>query len=129
MQSVSVLLLLVTYNLDILGIGDWASKDLGLKTKQNYDLIFGVNYLGHFLLTYRLLDLMKKSGHARIVNVSSLRHSWRTAPFKFEKSPDKDGVLYPDLSGYNASKLANVMHAMSLSKYLQGKCLNILSFK
>lgn len=110
--------------LDILinnsGIGDHSQTILGLKTKQNYELVFGVNHLGHFLLTYRLLDLLKKSDHGRIVNVSSIRHSWRTRPFSYEKTPDKNGILYPDLCGYSGSKLANVMHSISLSKHLQG---------
>ncbi|VDI76100.1 Hypothetical predicted protein [Mytilus galloprovincialis] len=110
--------------LDILinnsGIAGWAYKTIGPKTKQNYDIIFGVNHLGHFLLTYLLLDLLKKTRNSRIINVSSLMHLWRRARLTYDKGPNKDGMLYPDLAGYKTSKLANVMHSKMLSKILQG---------
>lgn len=44
------------------------------KTKQGFDMQFGVNYLGHFLLTHLLLDLIKKTPNSRVVNVSSCVH-------------------------------------------------------
>ena len=40
------------------------------KTKQNVEKIFGVNYLGHFLFTLRLKDMVKQS-NGRIIVVSS----------------------------------------------------------
>lgn len=102
-----------------------AYKTIGPKTKQNYDLIFGVNYLGHFLLTYLLLDPLKKTQNSRVINVSSIRHLWRRAPLTYRKGPNKDGMLYPDLAGYNTSKLANIMHSNMLSKILQGMYIYI----
>ncbi|WYL99322.1 MAG: SDR family NAD(P)-dependent oxidoreductase [Gloeotrichia echinulata CP02] len=40
-------------------------------TKEGFELIWGTNYLGHFLLTYLLLEKMQKSAPSRIIMLSS----------------------------------------------------------
>jgi NAD(P)-dependent dehydrogenase (short-subunit alcohol dehydrogenase family) len=41
------------------------------KTQEGFELIWGTNYLGHFLLTYLLLDKLKQSEQSRVVMVAS----------------------------------------------------------
>jgi hypothetical protein len=45
------------------------------ETEEGFELIMGVNHLGHFLLTHELLPILQKTPEARIVNLSSDAHS------------------------------------------------------
>ncbi|XP_074549345.1 retinol dehydrogenase 12, like [Halichoeres trimaculatus] len=85
------------------------------KTADGFEMQIGVNHMGHFLLTYLLLDLIKKSAPARIINVSSLAHTWGSInldDINSEKSYDKRAA-------YSQSKLANVLFTRSLAKRLE----------
>ncbi|NXP62017.1 RDH12 dehydrogenase, partial [Chloropsis cyanopogon] len=87
------------------------------KTADGFEMHLGVNHLGHFLLTFLLLERLKQSAPARIVNVSSLAHHGGRIRFHDlhgEKS-------YHRGLAYCHSKLANVLFTRELARRLQGK--------
>ncbi|NWS76945.1 RDH12 dehydrogenase, partial [Crotophaga sulcirostris] len=87
------------------------------KTADGFEMHLGVNHLGHFLLTFLLLERLKQSAPARIVNVSSLAHHGGRIRFhdlQGEKSYNR-GLAYCH------SKLANVLFTRELARRLQGK--------
>ena len=88
-------------------------------TTDGYELQFGVNHLGHFLLTNLLLETMKNNTDARIINVSSGAHKAGKMYFhdiNLEKN-------YSIIRAYSRSKLANVLFTNELSRRL--KCSGI----
>ncbi|XP_038708402.1 short-chain dehydrogenase TIC 32, chloroplastic-like isoform X4 [Tripterygium wilfordii] len=98
-------------------------------SKDNIELQFATNHIGHFLLTNLLLENMKETAQitgkeGRIVNVSSRRHkfSYREG-IRFDKINDQSG--YNSLSAYGQSKLANVLHANELARRLKEDGLEI----
>lgn len=86
-------------------------------TADGFEMHFGVNHLGHFLLTNLLLDILKSSSPSRIVNVSSAGHYMGT--IKKEDINHEQGS-YGVLTTYCQSKLANVLFTRSLSQRLAG---------
>ncbi|NXI66578.1 RDH12 dehydrogenase, partial [Anseranas semipalmata] len=87
------------------------------KTADGFEMHLGVNHLGHFLLTFLLLERLKQSAPARIVNVSSLAHHGGRIRFH-----DLHGEKrYNRGLAYCHSKLANVLFTRELARRLQGK--------
>lgn len=87
-----------------------------MQTKDGIELQFGVNHLGHFLLTNLLLDLLQHSSPSRVVNVSSLAHTRgeiKVADLNSEHNYDSG-------KAYSQSKLSNVLFTRELARRLQG---------
>jgi retinol dehydrogenase-12 len=87
-------------------------------TSDGFELQFGVNHLGHFLLTTLLLDRLRASAPSRIVHVASSNH-------RGARGFDWEAVRRPTASiaglhEYNVSKLANVLFSAELSRRLEG---------
>ncbi|KAM4606706.1 retinol dehydrogenase 12, like [Polymixia lowei] len=93
------------------------------KTADGFEMQIGVNHMGHFLLTRLLIDLIKKSAPARIVNVSSMAHSWGN--INLEDINSEKG--YDKKAAYSQSKLANILFTRSLAKRLQGTGVTVYS--
>jgi len=83
-------------------------------TRQGFELMFGVNHLGHFALTQLLLGRLTESAPARVVTVSSDSHySARGIDFEALRRPER-GVT--GLHGYAVSKLCNVLFSADLAR-------------
>lgn len=83
-----------------------------------YELTFATNHLGPFLLTNLLLERLKASAPARIVNVASIAHMRAWRGMRFDDLQAERG--YNSLETYGRSKLANILFARSLAKRLAG---------
>jgi NAD(P)-dependent dehydrogenase (short-subunit alcohol dehydrogenase family) len=87
-------------------------------TRQGFELMFGVNHLGHFALTQLLLGRLTESGPARVVTVASDAHY--SAPgidFEAVRRPAR-GIT--GLREYAVSKLANVLFSGELARRTAG---------
>jgi NAD(P)-dependent dehydrogenase (short-subunit alcohol dehydrogenase family) len=86
------------------------------ETVDGLEMTFAVNYLAPFLLTNLLLDVLKASASARIVNVSSDSHLEG-----YIKMDDLQAEKhYRSMRAYGQSKLALVMFTYELARRLQG---------
>jgi len=87
-------------------------------TQDGFELAFGVNHLGHFLLTQLLLERIKSSAPARIVTVASRAH-YRARGIDWEavREPTKTASA---ITEYAVSKLANILFSAELGRRLTG---------
>lgn len=93
------------------------------QTQDGLGLMFGVNHIGHFLLTNLLLDRLKECGPSRVVTVSSLAHNFGKIDFDSLNSNKALGLgvsFLETLQIYSDSKLCNVLFTHELAKRLQG---------
>jgi NAD(P)-dependent dehydrogenase (short-subunit alcohol dehydrogenase family) len=79
------------------------------------EMTFALNHLAYFLLTNQLLDLLKASAPARIINVSSGSH--RGAEIDFNDLGMENG--YGVMKAYGRSKLANLLFTYELDRRLE----------
>lgn len=84
-------------------------------TKEGFEMDFGVNHLGHFLLTNLLLDLIKVASPSRIVVVSSEMHFF--ADLKMDDL-NFENRSYSWMRAYSNSKLANLLFSNELARRL-----------
>jgi NAD(P)-dependent dehydrogenase (short-subunit alcohol dehydrogenase family) len=93
------------------------------KTKEGFELQFGVNFLGHFLLTDLLYNKLKSTQNSRVVTISSIAH--RGASVDFENL--RVEKPYDTKREYYQSKLADLIFALELGRRYEANNDNILS--
>lgn len=84
-------------------------------TEDGFELQFGVNHLGHFLLTALLIDIIPDNSESRIIHLSSIAHKQGRIHFddlQWEES-------YSRQEAYSQSKLACLMFADELDRRLR----------
>jgi NAD(P)-dependent dehydrogenase (short-subunit alcohol dehydrogenase family) len=91
------------------------------ESADGYELRFAVNYLAGFLLTLRLLPLLRRSAPARIVNVASIGQ----APIDFDDPMIERG--YEGKRAYGQSKLAQISFGFELAERLGGAGVTVNS--
>ena len=87
-------------------------------TTSGFEVAFGTNHVGPFLLTSLLLERLRASAPARVVNVASAAHYGATGiDFEAVRKPTR---TITGMREYSVSKLANVLHAQELALRLDG---------
>jgi retinol dehydrogenase-12 len=87
-------------------------------TRQGFELMFGVNHLGHFLLTQLLLERLTSTAPARVVTVASDAHyQARGIDWEALRRPAR-GIT--GLGEYAVSKLCNVLFSQELARRTAG---------
>jgi NAD(P)-dependent dehydrogenase (short-subunit alcohol dehydrogenase family) len=88
-------------------------------SKDGYELRFAVNYVAPYLLTRRLLPLLRRSAPARVVNVASVG----------QRPVDPDDPMmahgYAGIEAYRRAKLALIAHSFDLAGELAGNGVTV----
>ena len=87
-------------------------------TEDGFEATFGVNHLGPFVLTELLLERIRQSAPARIVNVASTAHKGARKGLDFDDLQSTGG--YGGMQVYSKSKLANIYFTTELARRLEG---------
>jgi len=89
---------------------------LRLLSEDGIEMVLAVNHLAYFLLTMLLLERIKQSAPARIVNVASEAHRFGEMNFDDLNSEKR----YRTFGAYGQSKLANILFSYELARRLAG---------
>lgn len=94
-----------------------------LRTEEGFELQIGTNHLGHFALTGRLFDALKRKPGSRVVTVSSI--AARAGKLNFDDLQSEQG--YRRWAAYGQSKLANLVFALDLQALIGEAGLDVKS--
>lgn len=93
------------------------------RDSRGYESHFSTNHLGHFQLTAKLWQALKKANGARVVNVSSWGHHFSNIVFE---DPNFNNREYDHLQAYGQSKTANILFSLELDN--RGKNFGVRSY-
>jgi NAD(P)-dependent dehydrogenase (short-subunit alcohol dehydrogenase family) len=93
------------------------------ETADGLETTFAVNHLGHFLLSELLLNRIKASPPARIINVSSSAHKKARGGLEFDDLQSTRS--YRGTAVYSRSKLANIYFTTELARRLAGSGVTV----
>jgi len=88
-------------------------------TRDGFELMFGINHVGHFALTTALLDRLAASAPARVVTVSSDAH-YQATGIDYDAVRRRTAHLAA-MPEYAVSKLANVLFSQELARRADGR--------
>ena len=94
------------------------------ETIDGFEETFAINHLAYFSLTNLLLDKIKESNSARIVNVSSAAHQF-VKRMNFNDIHSKKS--YKPFQVYGYTKLANILFTKKLSSILESEKITVNS--
>ena len=94
-------------------------------TQDGFEMTFGINHLGHFLLTQLLLEKLQTSGHSRVITVSSRAHK-RAAEIDWD-ALRRPTTSWTGIREYAVSKLSNLLFSAELAKRVQGTSVSTYS--
>jgi NAD(P)-dependent dehydrogenase (short-subunit alcohol dehydrogenase family) len=93
------------------------------QTVDGFEMQFGTNHLGHFALTGLLLPLLRRTGDARVVTVSSTAHK----PGRIDFDDLMSEQSYRRWKVYSNTKLANLLFAYELQRRLAASDADLIS--
>lgn len=88
------------------------------ETADGIERTWAVNHLAYFLLTNLLLDRLRQSAPARVVNVASDAHAYSRGALDFDDLESRK--RYSTMHVYAKSKLANILFTRELARRLEG---------
>jgi len=106
-------------NAGVMGFQQWEGS------KDNYEMIFATNHLGHFYLTLLLTNVLLQSKPSRVINVSSALSSSAPNPFinhlksYIQKSDGPPKENYAPMAYYGISKACNLLFAREYNRRYQ----------
>ncbi|KAJ3091813.1 hypothetical protein HK102_013337 [Quaeritorhiza haematococci] len=86
---------------------------------QGFEITFATNVLGHYLLTRKLLPVLKASTPARIINLSSTWSLRATSPYDYSTLRNSESWIVGRLNRYGDSKMGNVLFTKALVRRLK----------